>query len=110
MTWCGAGFFRYETSTQPKLAMSARQGSGRDLTEWIATGSINIIVTFEAVACASQTLYPLPAEEILCSDRRDTPIIGDPDYIFVDHSAEYRHVHAKFYHDAGIARLNFDSA
>jgi hypothetical protein len=39
--------------------MSARQGSGRDLTEWIATGSIDIIVTFEAVTRASQTLYPL---------------------------------------------------
>ena len=57
--------------------MSARQGSGRDLTEWIATGSIDIIVTFEAVARASHTLYPLPAEElILCSDRRNTPING----------------------------------
>ena len=42
--------------------MSARQGSGRDLTEWIVTGSIDIIVTFEVVTRASQTLYPLPAE------------------------------------------------
>ena len=111
--WHGAGraFFHYATSTQPGLAMSARQGSGRDLTEWIATGSIDIIVTFEAVTRASQTLYPLPAEElILCSDRRNTPMIGDPNYIFVDHGAEYRRVHAEFYHDAGIARLNFDSA
>ena len=28
----------------------------------------------------------------------------------MDHGAEYRRVHAEFYHDAGIARLNFDSA
>ena len=62
MAWCGAGFFHCAISTQPELAMSARQGSGRDLTEWIVTGSIDIIVTFEAVTRASLTLYPLPAE------------------------------------------------
>ena len=37
-------------------------------------------------------------------------MLGDPNYNFVDHSAKYRRVHTEFYHDAGIVRLNFDSA
>ena len=111
--WHGPGraFFNGVTSGHPEMAVSVLQGSARDLEEWLATGMVDVILTFDSVARGSQTVFPLPPEElVLYSDRPHTPIDGDPLYIFVDHGPEYRRQHAETYYGAGIARLNFDSS
>ncbi len=111
--WHGPGraFFDGVVQGHPEMAVSVIQGGARDLEDWLASGMVDVILTFEATARGSQTVHPLPPEElVLYSDRPDTPIDNDPGYIFVDHGADYRRQHAETYHDAGIARISYDSS
>lgn len=111
--WHGPGrrFFSSILSEHPEIALSVHQGSSAELAERIVEGSVDVILTYEAVARGNQTVYELPAEKlVLYSDRPNSPIVGDPNYIFVDHGADYRRMHAESYHDAGVARINFDSS
>ncbi|WP_299843676.1 LysR family transcriptional regulator [uncultured Roseovarius sp.] len=111
--WHGPGqaFFDGVVSGHPEMAVSVHHGNSRDLEEWLASGLVDVILTYESVARGSQTVHPLPAEKlVLYSDKPDTPIKADPKYIFVDHGEDYRRAHGESYHDAGTARVSFDSA
>ncbi len=111
--WHGPGrdFFYGVISEHPEIALSVHQGGSLDLEEWLSSGIVDVILTYDAVARGNQTVYPLPPERlVLYSSVADAPVKGDPYYIFVDHGEEYRRMHAESYHDAGIARLNFDSS
>ncbi|QYX55983.1 LysR family transcriptional regulator [Roseovarius sp. SCSIO 43702] len=111
--WHGPGraFFDGVVSGHPDMAVSVQQGSGRDLEDWLASGQVDVILTYDAITRGNQTVHPLPPEElVLYSDRPETPIDSDPRYVFVDHGEEYRRQHAETYHDAGIARISFDSS
>ena len=111
--WHGPGraFFNGVISEHPEIAVSVHQGSSRDLEEWLNNRMVDVILTYDNISRGNQTIYPLPPEElVLYSDRPDAPIDCDPYYIFVDHGDEYRRQHAETYHDAGIARMNFDSS
>lgn len=111
--WHGPGrrFFYDILSEHPEIALSVHQGSSRDLEAWLVEGSVDVILTYEAVARGNHTIHELPTERlVLYSNRPDAPVVGDPDYIFVDHGQEYRRSHAESYHDAGIGRINFDSS
>ena len=111
--WHGPGraFLDGVVSGHPDMAVSVQQGSGRDLEDWLNSGQVDVIMTYEAVTRGRQTIHPLPAEElVLYADRPDAPIDCYPKYIFVDHGEDYRRQHAETYHDAGIARISFDSS
>jgi DNA-binding transcriptional LysR family regulator len=107
----GRAFLNGIIEGRPTFAVSAQQGNVRDLEEWLAAGLVDVILTYESVARGNQTTYPLPPEElILYSNRPVSPMRADPLYLFVDHGDEYRRQHDEFYHDAGIARLSFNSS
>ncbi|MEM7599755.1 MAG: LysR family transcriptional regulator, partial [Pseudomonadota bacterium] len=111
--WHGPGraFFNGVLTETPDMALSVRQGSGRDLEAWLTEGAVDVILTFDSVTRGAQTVHPLPAEAlVLYSDRPETPMDSDPLYIFVDHGEDYRRQHAETYHNAGVARISFDSA
>lgn len=107
----GQRFFKAIRQEAPETAISVHQGSASDLSQWLADGIVDVIITYEALTRGHHSIFELPDEElVLYSDRADTPMRGDKDYVFVDHGAEYRRWHASIYHDAGVARMNFDSS
>lgn len=111
--WHGPGraFFNGVVSGHPEMAVSVHQGSARELEEWLASGQVDAVLTYELVARGHQTVHALPPEVLkLYSDRPNSPIRADDKYIFVDHGEEYRRSHGESYHDAGIARISFDSS
>ena len=111
--WHGPGhaFFNGVVSGHPEMAVSVLQGNGRDLEDWLNTGLVDVILTYDAITHGNQTVHPLPPEKlVLYSDSPDTPIKADPKYILVDHGENYRRQHGETYHDAGIARVSFDSS
>ena len=111
--WHGPGraFFNGVISGHPDMALSVMQGSARDLESWLNEGMADVIMTYDTAVRGSQTVHPLPPEElVLYSDRPDTPIDCDPLYIYVDHGEEYRRQHDETYHNAGVARISFDSS
>jgi LysR family transcriptional regulator, flagellar master operon regulator len=110
--WQGPGraFFRGVIDGRPDMAVSVQQGDPRYLEESLASGLVDVVMTYGSVARGNQSVYRLPPEELaLYSDRRETPLRGDPKYIFVDHGEEYRRQHGEQFHDAGIARISFNS-
>ncbi len=107
----GQQFFDSVTSNHKNIALSVQQGSSSELEEWLSAGVIDVVITFEAVARGNQTVHELSPEElVLYADRPGAPMKFDPNYIFVDHGADFRQQHAQAYHDAYIARISFDSA
>lgn len=111
--WHGPGraFFNGVVSGHPEMAVSVMQGGGRDLDTWLNEGMADVILTYDSIARGNQTVHPLPPEDlVLYSNRPDTPIDCDPLYIFVDHGEEYRRQHDEVYHNAGVARISFDSS
>jgi len=111
--WHGPGraFFNGVVSGRAEMAVSVMQGGARDLETWLAEGMVDVILTYDATLRGHQTVYPLPPEDlVLFSDRPNTPIEGDPLYIFVDHGSDYRRRHDEVYHNAGVARFSFDSS
>lgn len=111
--WHGPGrrLFYNILSEHPEIALSVLQGSAQDLETWLQEGAVDLILTYEAVARGNQTVHDLPPERlVLYSSDPDAPIIGNSDYVFVDHGFDYRRMHAESYHDAGVARISFDSS
>ena len=111
--WDGPGkaFFDGVISDGTEIAVSVHQGNGRDLDDWLDQGMVDVIVTYDTALRGQQTAHALPPEElVLYSDSPDTPIKNSQTYIFIDYGADFRQQHDQAYHDAGIARVNFDSA
>ncbi len=111
--WHGPGkaFFNGVVSGHPDMAVSVHQGKAQELEEWLASGLVDVILTYDATTRGSQTVHPLPPEElVLYSDNPETPIRGTGTYIFVDHGEDYRRAHGETYHDTGTARISFDSS
>lgn len=111
--WAGLGkaFFNSVIQRSPEMAMSVLQGYQGDLDDWLDGGMVDVILTYDTALRGQQTAHALPPEElVLYSDAPDTPIRNSQTYIFVDYGADYRRQHDAAYHDAGVARVNFDSA
>lgn len=107
----GRGFFNGVITGHPEMAVSVIQGSARELETYLNEGMADVIMTFDSAARGNQTVHPLPPEElVLYSNRPNTPIDCDPLYIFVDHGEEFRREHDEAYHNAGVARISFDSS
>lgn len=96
---------------RPEIAMSVFQGSTGELETWMASGQIDLCFTSAPMARKTHSVIDLPPEQItLYSDRRDTSLKSDPQYLFVDHGEEYRRWHGESYFDAGTARLTFNTS
>lgn len=107
----GRAFLNGVIEGRPTFAVSAQQGNARDLEGWLAAGLVDVILTYESVARGNQTTHALPAEElVLYSNRPNSLMRADPLYLYVDHGDAYRRQHDEFYHDAGVARISFNSS
>ncbi len=106
----GKSIFDRIAREHDSIAVSVLHGSQTELEEWLADGLVDIILTYQPFSRGRQTVYPIAIERlVLYSDRINSPTKFDPQYVFVDFGEEFRRVHAENYHDAGTARISFDS-
>lgn len=111
--WPGYGkrFGHAVTKVEPKMGVSILQGSRVELEEWLGSGVVDVILTYEPGLRGNQTIHPLPTEEIvLYTTREGSPIRHDPHYVYVDHGDEFSDRHAAVYSDADTARVTIGSA
>lgn len=111
--WAGPGkaFFDGVMQRSPEMALSVQQGHQGDLDDWLDRGMVDVILTYDTALRGQQTAHALPPEDlVLYSEDPATPIRNSQSYIFIDYGADYRRQHDEAYHDAGVARVNFDSA
>lgn len=111
--WPGYGkrFGHAVTKVEPKMGVSILQGSREELEEWLGSGVVDVILTYEPGLRGNQTIHPLPPEEIvLYTTREGSPIRHDPHYVYVDHGDEFSDRHAAVFSDADTARVTIGSA
>ena len=111
--WPGYGkrFGHAVTKVEPKMGVSILQGSRVELEEWLGSGVVDVILTYEPGLRGNQTIHPLPPEEIvLYTTREGSPIRHDPHYVYVDHGDEFSDRHAAVFSDADTARVTIGSA
>ena len=107
----GKSFCAAVTGVEPKLGVSILQGGREELEEWLGSGLVDVILTYEPGLRGNQTIHPLPTEEIvLCTTRAGSPIRHDPHYVYIEHGDEFRARHAAVYSDADTARVTFECA
>ncbi len=110
--WAGPGkaFFDGVMQRSTDMAVAVQQGHQSDLDSWLEQGMVDVILTYDTALRGQQTAHALPPEDlVLYSDDPATPIRNSQTYIFIDYGADYRRQHDEAYHDAGVARVNFDS-
>ena len=96
---------------ETKMGLSILQGSREELEDWLGSGVVDVILTYEPGLRGNQTIHPLPAEEIvLYTTRIGSPIRHDPHYLYVEHGDEFSDRHAAIYSDADTARVTIGSA
>ncbi len=107
----GKRFGHAVTKVEPKMGVSILQGSREELEEWLGSGVVDVILTYEPGLRGNQTIHPLPPEEIvLYTTREGSPIRHDPHYVYVDHGDEFSDRHAAVFSDADTARVTIGSA
>lgn len=111
--WPGPGkaFFQAVNDSQGTMALTAWQGGHDKLNQWLRSGLVDVIITYEPSVQGNQTVHALPADDIfLYATEADRPMRFDPNYIFVDQGEEFRKQHAAAYADADTARITFGVA
>ena len=111
--WPGYGksICKAVTKAEPKMGVSILQGGREELEDWLGSGLVDVILTYEPGLRGNQTVHPLPTEEIvLYTTRAGSPIRHDPHYVYIEHGDEFRARHAAIYSDADTARVTFGCA
>lgn len=87
-----------------------RSGKSSELRQWMKTGVINAMLDLLPDHAGEEVLHSLPPERlILVSTRQGSPVIHDPNYIFIEYSAEFSRQHAAVFASADTARIGFDN-
>ncbi len=95
----------------PRMALSLWPGDQSELFRMLNAGLLDIALTYRLAAPGDQTVYRLPADDlVLYATEPDRPIRFDPGYIYVDLGPEFRANHALVFSDIGTARISFGSA
>ena len=92
----------------PDTALSAWPGKQNELDQWLATGLVDLALTYKPINRDQLSVRELHQDAlILVSTRADAPIRFDPGYVYVDSGEEFGRRHAAAYADAGIAKVSF---
>ena len=108
---CGKTFCQSVTRVEPKMGVSIQQGGREELEDWLGSGLVDVILTYEPGLRGNQTIHALRPEDIvLYTTRAGSPIRHDPHYAYIEHGDEFRARHAAVYSDADTARVTFGCA
>lgn len=111
--WDGLGkrLFDHINQHQTQVALSIWHGTSAMLSAWLDQGRIDLALTYSPAKTESQTTRALPADHLrLYSTQADSPVLGDPGYVFVEAGEGFGKDHAAAYSGADVARLSFGSA
>ncbi len=107
----GRQLARKAHSEHATTALTVHHAASVQLCEWLTTGVIDAALTYRQTTLPNMTTLELEAEElVLHATHPDTPVRGDPNYVYFDAGPEFGSQHASEYADAGIANHTFGSA
>ena len=94
----------------PQMALMFRAGRSAELKQWVQTGVVDGAVDMVPNHVPNLSTTTLPTAQLqLFSTRSDSPVIFDPDYIFIEYSSDFARQHAAQFSAADTARLGFDT-
>ncbi len=111
--WSGGGEYLCNVllDDHPGVASSMWPGEHQDIQRWLASGMVDLAVTFDSKhhnASSSRELFADLLVQVATNPR--TVMRWDPGYIFVDHGPEFRHQHAETFPVEETAAVTFGSS
>lgn len=107
----GRHFFNKLRAYEAGFALSVQQADEGVLIKGLNEGTIDMALVGEPVVRKSQKALQLDDEELaLYSDRIETPLRFDSQYVYVDYGPDFRRQHDEYYYDAGAAYVSFNTA
>ena len=107
----GSEIFNFIRTHHPHVALSIWHGGQNELSGWLNAGLSDVSLTYWPNANQKQSVFPLLTDRlVLVSDREESPIKFDPQYVFVEAGEEFGRQHAAAYADADTARISFGNA
>ncbi len=104
-------FFEEIRTELPQVALSAWQGSGTELSNWLRNGLVDVVVTYNGDSSQWQISHPLGFDRlVLVASEPDALIKFNPGYVYVEAGEDFGRDHAIAYADASTARISFGSA
>lgn len=95
---------------EPTLAVSVRNGSAPELSEWQRSGLTDLSITYTPALPTGHRSWPVQADElVLVSTSADSPVQFDPGYVLVEAGEDFARRHTATYATAAIARVTFDA-
>jgi DNA-binding transcriptional LysR family regulator len=111
--WSGAGqdWVSRLRRDCPDLALSVWPGSPQDVERWLATGLLDVALSFDAAASGDWQAEPLFDEVLVqVSTTPRARVNWDPDYIYVDLGEAFRRQHAEAYAEANTPVMTIGAA
>ena len=106
----GSHLFDAMHNHEKGFALSVQQSNESLLLQDLTDGVIDIAMVSEPIVRKSQSSIRLAdLDLVLYSDRENTPIRFDKQYIYVDYGADFRRQHDEYYYDAGAAKIGFNT-
>lgn len=92
----------------PAVALTIWPGAHDDIHRWIGSGLVDTAMVFEVQARSGWSLEPVFEDQLIqVATRRRSVVRWDPNYVFVDHGAEFRRQHAAAYPVDETAAVTF---
>lgn len=98
--WLGGGEFLFQAlrDTCKDVAVALWPGEQQDLNRWLASGMVDVAITFDPEKRSAQLRDGLFEDTLLQVANVPRAVVRwDPGYIFVDHGPEFRRQHAATY-------------
>ena len=108
--WTGAGEIWCDGMRRdnPQVALSVWPGEHADINRWLDSGLVDAALMFEVQPRGAWSVRPLMEDQLVQVATRERDVMRwDPDYVYVDHGAEFRRQHAAAYPVEETAAVSF---
>lgn len=106
----GRDLFNEMRANEAGFALSVQQSDEALLLKGLGEGTLDMALVCDPVVRKSQIALRLDdAELVLYSNRENTPLRFDSQYVYVDYGTEFRRQHDAFYYDASAAFIGFNT-
>lgn len=107
----GSAWLQRIRQEHPDLALEAWPGDLNDIRRWLSSGLSDIALTPEPLSGPDISSRSMGHERLVqVSSVRRTAQAWDPEYIFVDHGAEFRRKHSSLWPTDETAHMTFGSS
>tara|TARA_R110002096_G_scaffold22170_4_gene71489 strand:+ start:5936 stop:6754 length:819 start_codon:yes stop_codon:yes gene_type:complete len=105
----GRDVFAHVNTAHPNSALTVWTGSHQDMRNWLKQGLCDVVISYDT-PIGAQNVTLTDDTLIMVSDLANSPVRGNPAYIFVESGVDFGREHAIYFSDSATAKISFNSA